>query len=119
MNEQCRCPNRPYMQALASGSAHDAGVLREWEAQHGNHAYAKARDSLAAALQVAETSVRCEEVMMAGEAVLDMVCDVFSMPRYSAIPKETLRVATDGGIGNLARRHGINLEVVPLSEEKA
>ena len=74
---ECRCPVRPCFSlgSLVSGSATEDRALREWEATHGAHPYAKVRDELATALQVAEGKVR------SGEAVLDMVADVFGMRR--------------------------------------
>lgn len=75
--ELCRCPPRPYMQSWASGSAHETASLDRWEREHGGHAFAKARDILTKALQVAEGEVR------SGEAALDMVSDIFGLVRGS------------------------------------
>ena len=76
-DEQCRCPVRPYYTpgSFGSGSSHESAMLDRWQTEHGNHPYAKARDGLARACQAAEKDVR------SGEAVLDMVHDIFNLPR--------------------------------------
>jgi hypothetical protein len=76
-DEECRCPVRPAYSpgSMASGSAHETALLNRWQADHGHHRYGKARDELALQLQIAESKVR------SGDAVLDMVADVFGMPR--------------------------------------
>jgi hypothetical protein len=73
----CRCPVRPYANpgSFASGSAYEDAGIKRWEAEHGGHPYAKARDTLAKALQIAEGA------MYSQPAALDMVADVFGMPR--------------------------------------
>lgn len=78
---QCRCPLRPYGPSMASGSSWERARLEEWQRTHGHHAYAKARDDLAKALNVAETTLKREEQRKAGEAVMDMVHDVFGLLR--------------------------------------
>jgi hypothetical protein len=98
----CRCPNRPYASSWARDSAMEQAQLQQWDEEHGSHPYARARDTLAQALQSAEGAVH------SGPAVLDMVHDVFGLPRQEW---ETRHVATDGGIGHLAIRHGIDLVV--------
>lgn len=100
----CRCPARPYTNpgSFAYESAYAA--LKEWNEEHGAHPYAKARDELAKALHIAEGTVHRTP------AVLDMVADVFGMPRQQWAVR---RVVTDGGIGRLAARYGIDLQVVP------
>lgn len=65
----------------------ETAALRAWEAEHGHHPYAKARDELARALQCAEGSVN------SGEAVLDMVADVFGLARPGAKALEQLNAA--------------------------
>lgn len=85
-NETCRCPNRPRFPSWGRDSAAETSAMRRWDAEHGSHAYAKARDTLAQALQAAESSVRVEEQENAGEAVLDMVADVYRMRRRSDGP---------------------------------
>ena len=74
----CRCPIRPYytIGSFGSGSNHESRLLDDWQREHGGHAYARARDELARALQAAEKDVR------SGAAVLDMVHDVFNLPRW-------------------------------------
>lgn len=84
----CRCPVRPYGPSMASGSVWETRRLEEWQRMHGHHAYAKARDALANALNVAETSVMHDQQRNAGAAVLDMVADVFGMPRPGEVTPE-------------------------------
>lgn len=80
--KDCRCPVRPYYTpgSFGSGSTHESALLDRWHAEHGGHPYAKARDVLASACQAAERDVR------SGEAVLDMVADIFNQPRPSRAP---------------------------------
>lgn len=80
----CRCPVRPYasLGSLASGSASETSSLYRWEAEHGDHPYAKARDELADALQNAEVRVGSDS------AVLDMVADVFGLARNHVANKQ-------------------------------
>ena len=85
-NETCRCPNRPRFPSLGRDSAAETAAMRRWDYEHGHHAYAKARDTLAQALQYAEGSVSRDEQRKAGEAVLDMVADVYGMRRRSDGP---------------------------------
>lgn len=81
-NTMCRCPVRPYytLGSMASGSNHESVLLNHWQAEHGAHPYAKVRDELARAVQTAEKD------LSSGEAVLDMVHDIFGLPRYSTAP---------------------------------
>ena len=79
-SEQCRCPVRPYGSSWASGSAWETNRLHAWDAEHGAHPYAKARDELAKALQIAEGA------MHSGPAVLDMVADIYDMSRSVYAP---------------------------------
>ncbi len=74
---QCRCPLRPHCNpgSLGGGSNLEASLLARWENEHAAHPYARARDELARALQAAEAEVG------GGEAVLDMVGDIFGLPR--------------------------------------
>lgn len=81
--KQCRCPLRPYFGGWGSGSAQESAALNAWQQEHGAHPYAKARDVLAHALQSAEGTVG------SGDAVLDMVADVFSLSRRKS-PAETV-----------------------------
>lgn len=76
-DRQCRCPVRPYYTpgSFGSGSSHETALVNQWQREHGDHAYAKARDALAGACQHAEGT------MGSGEAVLDMVHDIFNLPR--------------------------------------
>lgn len=87
----CRCPVRPYATpgSLASGSAHESAQVQRWQEEHGAHAYAKARDQLAGALQGAESAVA------SGEAMLDMVHDVLGRRR----PSETVLNMTADSLG--------------------
>lgn len=73
----CRCPVRPWATpgSFASGSVYETRAVEAWTAEHGNHAYAKARDELAGAIQNAESRVG------SGAAALDMVADVFGISR--------------------------------------
>lgn len=79
-NTICRCPVRPYYTpgSLGSGSSHESALLDRWQAEHGAHPYAKVRDELARAVQAAEKDVG------SGEAVLDMVHDIFGLVRRGA-----------------------------------
>jgi hypothetical protein len=67
----------------------ERAALAQWQQEHGDHAYAKARDRLAVALQEAEASVKRDEQRMAGAAVLDMVHDIMSMERRKPAPVES------------------------------
>lgn len=58
-----------------------------WQERHGNHPYAKARDELAGALQQAEARIG------SAYAVLNMVADVFSLPRESVGPQNAAEAA--------------------------
>lgn len=73
----CMCPLRPFYTqgSMASGSQHESALLRQWEAEHGRHPYAKARDELAGAMQGAEAQVH------SGEAVLRMAKEILGAPR--------------------------------------
>jgi hypothetical protein len=75
--KECRCPNRPHatLGSWASGSVSETRAVSAWTAEHGDHPYAKARDELSGPLQHAERSVG------SGGAVLDMVADVYGLPR--------------------------------------
>jgi hypothetical protein len=68
---------------MGSGSQMETAALRKWDAEHSHHPYAKARDELAKALQIAESSVKREEHDASGYAVLDMVHDVLGLERSS------------------------------------
>jgi hypothetical protein len=70
--QTCRCPVRPYYSpgSLGSGSTTETANLRRWEAEHGGHPYAKARDDLAGAMQTAESRVG------SGEEVLQMAHEI-------------------------------------------
>jgi hypothetical protein len=97
----CRCPVRPYFSigSLGSGSATETQAVARWEAEHGRHPYARARDELSQALQKAEGAVG------SGAAVLDMVRDVFELQRgVGTPPRQTdsaheARAAADLGKG--------------------
>jgi hypothetical protein len=96
----CRCPVRPYFSigSLGSGSAAETQAVARWDAEHGRHPYARARDELSQALQKAEGAVG------SGAAVLDMVHDVFELKRPSAAARQTDsaregRAAADMGTG--------------------
>lgn len=104
---QCRCPVRPlYTQgSLASGSNHEAGLMARWHAEHGGHPYAKARDELARALQAAERDVG------SGEAVLDMVRDVFGLSRESHEPSTIREVFQEAD-----RRHAAIVDALYPSD---
>lgn len=73
----CRCPTRPYftLGSFGSGSAMETAAVDKWTREHGEHPFAKARDLLSGSLQQAESAVG------SGVAVLDMVHDVFNLPR--------------------------------------
>lgn len=94
-SRQCRCPVRPYYRpgSFGSGSTHEDAMLRRWQEEHGSHEYANARDELARALRSAEGSVR------SGEAVLDMVADVFELPRFSTNPSATAAAIREASRG--------------------
>lgn len=77
--KQCKCPLRPYLGSWARDSASQSAADARWRAEHGAHPYANVRDELARALQAAEAQT-------SAEAVLDMVQDVFNLPRRNAIP---------------------------------
>lgn len=81
-SKQCRCPPRPYYSpgSLASGSYLETENVKRWVAEHAHHPYAQARDDLARSLQFAESKVG------SGSAVLDMVADVFGLPRRELAP---------------------------------
>jgi hypothetical protein len=68
--KQCRCPLRPYMGSWGSGSASETAALNRWQADHGHHPYAVARDELARAMQAAEGQVGN------GDAVLQMAKEI-------------------------------------------
>lgn len=78
----CRCPVRPYYApgSLGAGSVVETESVKRWVMEHASHPYAQARDDLARSLQFAESRVG------SGEAVLDMVADVFGLPRVSSAP---------------------------------
>lgn len=84
----CRCPVRPWATpgSFASGSTYETRAVEAWQAEHGDHPYAKARDELAGALQQAENRVG------SGTAVLAMVADVFGLPRESVGPQNAREV---------------------------
>lgn len=63
----------------------ETAALQAWDREHSHHPYAKARDELAKALQIAETAVKRGEQDGAGQAVLDMVADVFGMERPAPV----------------------------------
>lgn len=78
--KDCRCPPRPYLGGMARDSQMQIAADGRWEQEHGSHPYARSRDNLAHALQYAEGTAG------SGEAVLDMVADVFGQPRPSRAP---------------------------------
>lgn len=80
--KSCRCPVRPWATpgSFASGSVSEARAVEAWQARHGSHPYAKARDELAKSLQYAEIRLG------SASAVPNMVADVFGLPRESVGP---------------------------------
>jgi hypothetical protein len=85
----CRCPNRPRFPGMARDSVAETAAIRHWVAEHASHPYAQARDDLARSLQFAESRVG------SGAAVLDMVADVFGLPRQSRAQREELAPAPE------------------------
>lgn len=77
--DKCRCPVRPYyaLGSFGSGSTGEDALVKQWGIEHGDHSYAKVRDDLATALQMAQGRIG------SGEAVLDMVHDVFGLERVT------------------------------------
>lgn len=71
--KQCRCPLRPYLGSLASGSQMQMVADEKWQEEHGHHPYAKARDELARAMQSAEGKVG------SGEAVFQMAKEIMGV----------------------------------------
>lgn len=102
----CRCPNRPYFGGMARDSTMERRALAEWNAEHGSHSYAKARDELARALQLAESSVRGEEQKKAGEAVMDMVHDIMGLYRRLPAPQREAAPVSDD-VRERALRNGM------------